>query len=43
MRKTSALLLYERLQTDVIELRMESVIMEGTVLEPVTPGDEHDW
>lgn len=34
---------YERPQTEVFELRTESVIMENSVLEPVTPGDEHDW
>lgn len=37
------LLSYERPQTDVIELRVDAVIMENTVLEPVTPGGEHEW
>ena len=37
------LLSYERPQTDVIELRVDAVIMEGTVLEPVNPGGEHEW
>ena len=39
----SELLVYECPQTEVIELRVDAVIMEGTVLEPVTPGGEHEW
>ncbi len=29
--------------TDVIELSTENVILDGSPLEDITPGNEHEW
>lgn len=34
---------YETPASKTIEVKIEGSIMDLTALEPIEPGDEHDW